>query len=487
MRKQVVSILLALALCLSLVSVPALAEEPDHIVVTFLTLGATPPDLVKVQDKVNEKTIPQINVEVEFKAVSAYDAFALFPTWVSTGGERIDLMLPLLQDIRSYVDQQLLLPLDDLIAENAPHLTALMEEGQPIVSNSIFDGEVYAVTTVPNMYGQGGGFVVGEKYIEETGFDYDPSRVYTLDDLTGLFAAIKEKHPEMYPCGVVTTGKTNSEFAYASDAIDSLGGAPTYTGVLMGADSTTIVDMYESEEYQNYLRHLREWNLAGYIHPDAATMEGSVDSLKAAGVTAGYFMVSAPVQRKEGDVIIRLSEPYQCSAGAGGWVIPFRAVEPAAAMRFLDLVWSDSDLANLIQWGIEGEHYVMLDKDTEYIGFPEGVTATNSGYYITLGVWGDTRKIYSFSASNNQAENDAYTEEASKRQTQGIGISFNMENVTNEVAALSAVVAQYVPTLESGSVDLEMYYPQFIQALKTAGIDTVLAEKQAQFNEQYQK
>ena len=62
-----------------------------------------------------------------------------------------------------------------------------------------------------------------------------------------------------------------------------------------------------------------------------------------------------------------------------------------------------------------------------------------------------------------------------------------MENVTNEVAALSAVVAQYVPTLESGSVDLETYYPQFIQALKTAGIDTVLAEKQAQFNEQYQK
>ena len=487
MMKRALGILLALVLCLPLLAAPAVAEGPDHIVVAFLTLGATPPDLGKVQEKVNEKTILAINVEVEFKAVSAYDAFALFPTWASTGGERIDLMLPLLQDIRSYVDQQLLLPLDDLIEKNAPHLTALIEEGQPIVSNSIFDSEIYAVTTVPNMWGQGGGFVIGESFVQEAGFDYDPAKVYTLDDLTGLFAKIKELHPEMYPCGVVMTGKSNSEFVYTSGAIDSLGGAPSYTGVLMGDESTTIVNMFESEEYQNYLRHLREWNLAGYIHPDAATMEGSVDSLKAAGVSAGYFMVSAPVQRKDGDVIIRLSEPYQCSAGAGGWVIPFRAVEPEAAMRFLDLVWGDSDLANLIQWGIEGEHYVMLDEATGYIGFPEGVTATNSGFYITLGVWGDTRKIYTFSASSTQAENDAYTAEASKHRTQGVGISFNMENVTNEIAAISAVVAQYVPTLESGSVDVDTYYPQFISALKAAGIDTVIAEKQAQFDAQYQK
>ena len=66
-------------------------------------------------------------------------------------------------------------------------------------------------------------------------------------------------------------------------------------------------------------------------------------------------------------------------------------------------------------------------------------------------------------------------------------ISHSSGDYNSKIRVLSAVVAQYVPTLESGSVDLEMYYPQFIQALKAAGIDTVLAEKQAQFNEQYQK
>ena len=62
-----------------------------------------------------------------------------------------------------------------------------------------------------------------------------------------------------------------------------------------------------------------------------------------------------------------------------------------------------------------------------------------------------------------------------------------MANVTNEVAALSAVVAQYVPALESGSVDIDTYYPEFINALRAAGIDTVIADKQAQFDVQYGK
>ncbi len=485
--KKLISLLLALTLCLTALVLPAEAEDPAHLVVSYLTLGVTPPDLPKVQDAVNAKTIPAINVEVEFKAVSAYDAFALFPTWVSTGGERIDLMMPLLQDLRSYVDQDLLLPLDDLISENAPHLTALIEEGQPIVSGNIINGNIYAVLAVPNIYGQGGGYVIGEKYLEEIGFEFDEKKVYTLDDLTGIFAAIKEKHPDMYPCGVVTTGKTSSEFTYASGPIDSMSGTPNYTGVLLGESSTTVVNLFESEEYQNYLRHLREWNLAGYIHPDAATMEGTVDSLKAAGVTAGYFMLSAPIQQKEGDVILRLSEPYQLSQGAGGWVIPYRSEAPEAAIKFIDLVWSDAALANLIMWGIEGEHYVVKDASINLIDFPEGVTATNSSYYNTLGIWGDARHMYTFSANNTQEKNDAYTAEASQHRTQGIGISFNMEDVTNEVAAISAVIAQYVPTLESGSVDLDTYYPQFIQALKAAGIDTVIAEKQAQFDAQYTK
>ena len=93
--------------------------DTSHIIVTYNTLGTTPADLEKIQTAVNERTIPEIGVEVEFRATSAYDAFALYPTWIATG-EQIDLMMPLLQDLRTYVDQGLIEPLDDLLAATAP-------------------------------------------------------------------------------------------------------------------------------------------------------------------------------------------------------------------------------------------------------------------------------------------------------------------------------------------------------------------------------
>ena len=461
--------------------------EVDHIIVTYLTLGVTPVDLEAVQAAVNERTVKEIGVEVEFNPVSAYDAFALFPTWISTG-ERIDLMMPLLQDLRTYVDQGLVESVDDLIAENAPYLSQLIAEGQPIVSNNIIDGSAYAITTVPNMVGNNGAFIATKALVDEVAdqWTYDPEKIYTYDELGELFKAIKEKHPEMYPCGVVSTGRASSEFGYATPvAYDSLAGSPNYTGVLMGADSTTIVNLFETEEYKSYLEHLRAWNLAGYIHPDASTTDTSINAMQDAGVSAGYFMVGAPIQAGEDDYIINLGEHFQASAGMGGWVIPTSAEEPEAAIRFVDLVWQDAELANLIQWGIEGTHYEVLDESVGLIGFPEGIDATTSTYYNTLGLWGDTREVYIWSASVTQADNDAYSAKAMANPTQGVGISYSSANVVNEITALSAVVAQYIPALESGSVDLDTYYPQFIQALKDAGIDTVIADKQAQFDAQY--
>ena len=461
--------------------------EVDHIIVTYLTLGVTPADLEAVQAAVNERTVKEIGVEVEFNPVSAFDAFALFPTWISTG-ERIDLMMPLLQDLRTYVDQGLVEPVDDLIAENAPYLSQLIAEGQPIVSNNIIDGSAYAILSVPNMVGYNSAFIATKALVDEVAdkWTYDPDKIYTYEELGELFKAIKEKHPEMYPCGVVSTGRTASEFVYATPiAFDTLAGSPYHSGVLMGADSTTVVNLFETEEYKSYLEYLRAWNLAGYIHPDASTTDTSINAMQDSGVSAGYFMAGAPIQAGEDDYIINMGEHFQCSAGMGGWVIPTSAEEPEAAIRFVDLVWKDADLANLIQWGIEGTHYEMIDESIGLIGFPEGVDATTSTYYNTLGLWGDTRDVYIWNPSVTQADNDAYSAKCMANPTNGIGISYSSANVVNEITALSAVIAQYIPALESGSVDLDTYYPQFIQALKDAGIDTVIADKQAQFDAQY--
>ena len=56
---------------------------------------------------------------------------------------------------------------------------------------------------------------------------------------------------------------------------------------------------------------------------------------------------------------------------------------PGKAVQFLNLLYTDSELVNLLLYGIEGVHYALQPDVT--IDYPEGVTAKTVGYQNTLG------------------------------------------------------------------------------------------------------
>ena len=60
---------------------------------------------------------------------------------------------------------------------------------------------------------------------------------------------------------------------------------------------------------------------------------------------------------------------------------------------------------------------------------------------------------------------------------------FDTTPVKAEAAAVQAVMDEYRLPLENGVIDPDENLPKFRQALKDAGIDTVIAEKQRQLDE----
>ena len=62
---------------------------------------------------------------------------------------------------------------------------------------------------------------------------------------------------------------------------------------------------------------------------------------------------------------------------------------------------------------------------------------------------------------------------------------FDNSNVATQVAAVANVDAKYAKGLQGGALDPEEYLPQFIEELKAAGIDDIIAEKQKQFDAWY--
>lgn len=54
--------------------------------------------------------------------------------------------------------------------------------------------------------------------------------------------------------------------------------------------------------------------------------------------------------------------------------------KPERAVQVLNEIYTNPDLANILINGLEGTHYEFTDKDNGVINYPDGVTASNTGY-----------------------------------------------------------------------------------------------------------
>jgi len=151
--------------------------------------------------------------------------------------------------------------------------------------------------------------------------------------------------------------------------------------------------------------------------------------------------------------------------------------DPERAMMFINLLHTDKELNNLLNFGIEGVHYTRngeiispTDKTADY----SPGSAWMFGNQFLNYVWDseDPEKWNKFREFNQNAH-----------VSPGLGFVFNSDPVKSEVGALANVIEQYQRALETGSVDPDKVLPEYLNALRAAGLDKVVQEKQRQFDE----
>jgi putative aldouronate transport system substrate-binding protein len=462
----------------------------DQIIMTYLTTGTTPADLQKVQDAVNAISEKKIGVDVTLKAVNIADTFSgTYSMWIGSG-EQIDLMCLAFQSMSSYITSGQIQPLDDLIASSGSKITELLKS-YPITDGATFGGKTYGVAPVMSAYGMQGGIIVRKDYAEAAGVEKKDR--YTIDEIGDILAKIKEAHPDTYPlCQLGSSASASASLSGYYLMYDALGNS-VQSGVLMDPTSTKIVDLFETNEYQDFLTTMREWQQAGYIMPDAATTDSLATELLSAEKSSAYAMNMQPLQAQStknsygwDSVELPITDNYYqdaTSSSSSYWTIPVTSKNPEAAMKFLNLMYDDEDVANLLRFGIEGEHYVVTDAANRVISFPDGVTMDNSGYYNSLDLYGDRTNEYSWTKSSSLADDAAWTQKNLANKFKSVGYVYDPSKMTNQLVAIGTVLTQYLPSLETGSVeDVEGTYQQFITALKSAGIDDVIADNQQQFD-----
>jgi len=399
-------------------------------------------------------------------------------TVMLAGNENLDVMVSL--NYAALVSKGQLLPMNELADKYGEGIKEAL--GFNFDTPQI-NGQVYGVTPVKD-WAQSMGVCMRQDLVDKYLLDF--TNVRTLEALQPLMKKIKDGEPNMIPYGGWGGGITGM---YFSDKYDDLGGL--LGSLKYNSTDNKVVDLYETQDYADALKTAREWYQQGLLAKDAATNKESPVVATKAGKMAGFLSAMKPGIEKQWEN--QTGYPMYCNqtftdvvtttsiASGLKWSIPRNSKDPERAMMFLNLLFTDKDLVNLMDWGIEGKHYVK--KSDNIIDFPDGVNGTNSGYALNQGflfgnqflsyVWeGDSPDLYEQLDQFNKAA----------VRSSAFGFMFDVEPVKTEWAAVTNVVTQYGPPLETGSVDPATTLPKFIDALRAAGSEKIIAEKQKQFD-----
>ncbi len=458
------------------------SEEAETIRVYSMNMGSAE-EYRNVQDAINAVTVPGIGVEVELTFLDMGQWLEKI-NMILSGGEEVDL-LPLFYAnyLPTGVSQGAFAPLDDLLDAYGEDIRACV--GEDYLSCTTFDGSIYAV---PAFYEYG--FYLGFEYdagiARDLGLEEEIAAVRTMDDWTGILEKVHEAYPEIRAFAS-NGGNTIGNFNYS--AFDELG---DYLGGLdLEADSTGIVNLFATEEYYDFCKVMESWYDAGYISADEITLTDTFNTVCSAGeafsTLANYHMTSkaefsATIGREVDFAPLYGGKEFtDTSTVTAVWCIPESSEHKEAAMKFLNLMFTDSELENLYLWGVEGENYRITEDG--FADYADGENAETTVYRPNL----------SFVAPNHYIalswEGGTYATEEEVRDfndradpSPAMGFTFDGTAVANEVSDCNAVLDRYRIALETGSVEVDEVLPEFLEALDEAGIDAVIAEKQKQLD-----
>lgn len=460
--------------------------QVEHIIVTYNYIDSNQMEhMDEIVEQINIICREEIRVEIELLPVNSLDAYTNYPLWLSQGN-RMDLMLLNYQDITTYIDKDMLLPLDSLLQSSGKDILKIVESGQALGSGSIVRGKTYGLHVPSDDHGNGGGIWIPKRYLEEVSFPFEENHIYSMKELSALWEKLKSKYPFSYPLGQITSGNMFSTHSFFGQSVETAA-SELNTGYVR--EDGTVADFYESKLYYQFLEQMRDWYAAGYIYPDSAFTDSMNTDLLRDKIILSIPLSSSPGTfsdsiMNEKIVCLRTNEVTYGPASSHGifWTIPSTSAAPQAAMRFLNLMYTDKRIVNLLMWGIEGVDYVIKDAEKGIIAYPEESSAGTKRYYNPLGLYGNPSLSYSLNTDEYKKACKEYSAIANPVGMEYADFTFLSSSVSVEIAKVQQVISRYLPVLESGSAELESNYADFVQELKAAGVDKIIAEKQRQLD-----
>ncbi|MEX1377256.1 MAG: ABC transporter substrate-binding protein [Eubacteriales bacterium] len=438
-----------------------------------------------IEDALNEIMREKAHAEVDLVGIEFANWVTQLNLMLTGGDDSLDIFTSFWYTSESnLVSNGQVMALDDLIQSDGQGILEQYAGYEDYLSCAEIDGKLYGIPTInpwvcENLY------MTQRADAEAAGIDWDT--VNDLDSMTDAMITLKETNPDKY----YIPGST--ETYWVPKSIDYLGDMNLFGVLTDPANSTTVEDYYKSEYFYDFLDHVEVWKENGLISPDPLSNSNPTLSNLLYGIangTPGYnWDAQIGVENTSAQFGIDMvgTAINDCLATSGEvttymWHVSSFTKNPEAAMRVLNVLYSDADAAQILANGIEGVHYEV--NENGQMVYPEGKTAVDLTWTVGSSMYFPNStlcKTWFYEPV------DLYEQMKEKRNTvvvsKALGFQFDSSTVANEITACSNVLKQYYMPLMYAEVDVEETLPIFQKALEDAGINVIIAEKQRQLDE----
>ena len=447
--------------------------------------GEPPANGERIQEALNVILREKAHAEIEFVYVQMSNLATQLNLLLTGGDDSLDLLSGFwYAGVSELVANGQVREIDDLLASSGQGIQEIFEEYPEILHCGRINGKQYGIPSVCAWTCENCYLVI----VKKANIEF-PEKIANLDELTPLLLKLKEANPDKY----FIAGSTSPY--WIPKTIDYLGDN-NYLGVILDpANSTKIENYYESEYFLNFLENVKIWKANDLISPDPMSNNtavlGNLSNKVTYGVTGYDYNLKNTIYEAEkqnsydGPIVgTQIGEKYLTTANASTymWYITSFCKEPEAAMRVLNVLYTDPEAANILMNGLEGVTYVK--DENGQLEYPEGVTNHQEAGWFAM--YNAARPNGFLCPTWNYSRPDAYEllkeDNAKAIKSTALGFTPDLSAVADQYAACANVLAQYYAPIVNAVVDIDETLPVFQQALRDAGIEDVIAEEQRQFD-----
>ena len=457
-------------------------EEPYTVAIQVVTLPGTQYEGEEDREAaINAITVPAINCKVDIQEIWISE-IGNTTSMAIAGNEKIDLVhVATVQPLSGMVGSDMLFDMNqgNLLQNRGQKLIEVLGD---VMGAGYVKGQQLAVPA-KNFNATAKGIAYNKTMADELGITIPES--ITFDELEAILYEVHEKNPDVM---AYYTGEGNLNNLFWLASYESFGSESAYGVVLDAASDPTVVNLYETDMFKDYCLRVQRWTADGIQPGDPTDTNSAQDYLGAQKLfctTVNINPEQEVVWGSQGAIngfemgFAKLVEPTLTNTAITEfmWGIASNSERPDKAMDFLNFLYSNAEVANILKYGLEGVNYNYVDGSSIVI-------EKNGSYDPLFYNGGDMRTLLIASPAGEDYVKNLEALEAQVTPSPLTNYMFDDSNFQTESSVINSTILEYLPRLQNGMCASEeetlALIDEFNQKLAASGINDVIAANQEQ-------